>query len=148
MLLFSSKKLVTFFPPSAEIHQRKRNNERRYTMEEAVQMAVVFGSILLAVKFLTEFFLRRRLIDKGLVDEKVKYLFADVGMTHLLSNIKWGMLLIAIGLALFWKQFSPYRVEDETIFGLMFLFGGIGFLVYYFVAKSYIEKRRREGGQG
>lgn len=113
-------------------------------MEETLQMTVVFGSIVLTVKLLIEFFLRRRLIDKGLVDEKVKYLFADVGMTHLLGNIKWGLLLIAVGLALFWKEFSPYRVEDTTIFGLMFLFGGIGFLVYYFVAKAHIEKRRKE----
>jgi len=117
-------------------------------MQEAVEMAVVFGSIIIIVKFLTEYFLRRRLIDKGLVDEKVKYLFADAGMTHLLSNIKWGLILVAIGLALFWKQISPYRVEDETILGLMFLLGGIGFLVYYFIAKNHIEKRRREGGNG
>ena len=116
-------------------------------MEDAIQMAIVFGSFILIAKFLTEYFLRRRLIDKGLVDEKVKYLFADAGMTHLLNNIKWGLLLIAIGLALFWKQFSPYRVEDVTIWGLMFLFGGIGFLIYYFVAKAHIEKKRRESGQ-
>ncbi len=116
-------------------------------MEEAVQMSVVFGSIIMVVKFLTEYALRKKLIEKGLVDEKVKYLFADAGMTHLLSNIKWGLILVAIGLALFWKQISPYRVEDETIWGLMFLLGGIGFLVYYFIAKSHIEKRRRESGQ-
>ena len=114
-------------------------------MHEVLQMSVVFGSIVLVVKFLTEYFTRRRLIDKGLVDEKVKYLFADAGMTHLLSNIKWGIILIAIGLALFWKELSPYRVEDETIWGLMFLLGGIGFLVYYFIAKSHIEKRRQDG---
>jgi len=117
-------------------------------MHEVLQMSVVFGSIVLVVKFLTEYFTRRRLIDKGLVDEKVKYLFADAGMTHLLSNIKWGIILIAIGLALFWKELSPYRVEDETIWGLMFLLGGIGFLAYYFIAKNQIEKRRRENING
>ncbi len=116
-------------------------------MQDAVQMAIVFGSFVLIAKFLTEYALRKRLIDKGLVDEKVKYLFADAGLTHLLSNIKWGLILVAIGAALFWKQISPYYIEDTTVFGLMFILGGIGFLVYYFVAKSHIEKRRRDGGQ-
>ena len=117
-------------------------------MEEAVQMSVVFGSIVLIVKFLTEYFTRRRLIDKGLVDEKVKYLFADAGLTHLLGNIKWGLILVAIGVALFWKQISPYYIEDTTVFGLMFILGGIGFLVYYFIAKSHIEKRRKDNLNG
>ena len=117
-------------------------------MEEALQMSVVFGSIIIVVKFLTDYFTRRRLIDKGLVDEKVKYLFADAGMNHLLNNIKWGLILVAIGVALFWKQISPYYVEDTTVFGLMFILGGIGFLVYYFIAKSHIEKRRKDNMGG
>ena len=117
-------------------------------MEEALQMSVVFGSIIIVVKFLTDYFTRRRLIDKGLVDEKVKYLFADAGMNHLLNNIKWGLILVAIGVALFWKQISPYYIEDTTVFGLMFILGGIGFLVYYFIAKSHIEKRRKDNMGG
>jgi len=116
-------------------------------MEEAVQMAVAFGSFVLMVKFITEYALRKKLIEKGLVDEKVKYLFADAGLTHLLSNIKWGLILVAIGVALFWKQISPYYIEDTTVFGLMFILGGIGFLVYYFIAKSHIEKHRKNSGQ-
>jgi len=116
-------------------------------MEEAVQMAVVFGSFVLIAKYITEYALRKRLIDKGLVDEKVKYLFADAGVTHLLSNIKWGMILVAVGVALFWRQFSPYDIEDSTVFGLMFILGGLGFLVYYFIAKAQLEKHRRDSGQ-
>ncbi len=117
-------------------------------MQEAIQMSVVFGSIVLIVKFLTEYALRKKLIEKGLVDEKVKYLFADAGVTHLLSNIRWGLIMVAIGVALFWKQVSPYYIEDTTVFGLMFLLAGIGFLVYYFIAKSHIEKRRKDNMNG
>ena len=112
---------------------------------DVLEMLVVFTSFVLIAKIITDYATRKRLIDKGLVDEKVKYLFSDVGATHLLSNIRWGLILVAIGAALFWKQVSPYRVEDETVFGLMFVLGGIGFLVYYFIAKSHLDKRRRDG---
>lgn len=116
-------------------------------MQDAIQMAVVFGSFVLITKYITEYALRKRLIDKGLVDEKVKYLFADAGITQLLSNIKWGFLLVAVGIALLWREFTNYDIEDSTVFGLMFILGGIGFLVYYFIAKSFLEKHRKNGQQ-
>jgi hypothetical protein len=116
-------------------------------MDEVFQMLIVFGAIVLSIKYIIEYALRKRLIDKGLVDEKVKYLFADSGVTQLLSNIKWGFLLVAIGIALLWREFADFDVEDSTVFGVMFLLMGIGFLVYYFIAKSYVEKRKRESGQ-
>jgi hypothetical protein len=115
-------------------------------MEDAIQMAVVFGSFVLIARFITQYAIRKKLIEKGLVDEKVKYLFSEAGPTYLLSNVKWGIVLVAVGVGLFWRQFAPYHVEDSSIFGLIFILAGIGFLVYYFIAKSHMDKRNRDSG--
>jgi len=93
-----------------------------------------FAMVALIVKFVIDHKTRRLLIEKGMVDEKVKYLFKNG--TQLLSSMKWGMVLIGIGLALLISQIFRYSISEEAGIGLMFLFAGIGFIIYYFMAKS------------
>ena len=80
---------------------------------------------------------RRLLIEKGMVDEKLKYLFTEPSQS--LSSIKWGMVLIGIGLALFIGQIFRYDLTDQATMGLMFLFAGLGFVIYYFMAKNKMK---------
>ena len=46
------------------------------------------------------------------------------------------MVLIGIGLALLIKQLAPVYLDDETILGLIFVFAGLSFFIYYFLAKA------------
>jgi hypothetical protein len=52
-----------------------------------------------------------------------------------LSNVKWGMVLIGIGLALLLGQLFPYDITEAMTIGFMFLFAGLAFLIYYFIQK-------------
>jgi len=81
---------------------------------------------------------RRLLIEKGMVDEKVKFLYGEHDRS--LSSIKWGMVLIGIGLALLIGQIYRYDLSDEATIGLMFLFAGLGFIIYYFLAKKKMSE--------
>lgn len=109
-------------------------------MSVVLEMAIVFSSIVLVIKIITDAMTRHKLINKGLVDEKVKFLFSRDSKTLHLSNIKWGMVLVGIGLALFIKQFMPFYSKDESVFGLMLIFAGVAFLVYYFLARKQLNK--------
>ncbi len=111
-------------------------------MQEAIQMLVVFGAFVLMTKIITDTMTRHRIINKGLVDENVKYLFQNYGRKCTHSNIKWGMVLVAIGIAVLVRQIAPYSVTDEMMVGLMFLLAGIAFLIYYAVAKNMDEPSR------
>ena len=80
---------------------------------------------------------RQALIDKGLNAEDVKDLFKTLPNQNISNEAgmaKWGIILIAIGLAiLMGTQFT-----DEVMLGLIFLFPGIGLLFYYyFIAKKF-----------
>jgi uncharacterized membrane protein len=111
-------------------------------MQDAIQMLVVFGAFAIITKIITDTMTRHRIINKGLVDENVKYLFQNYGRRCSHSNIKWGMVLIGIGIAVLVRQLAPYSVSDEMMVGLMFLFAGIAFLIYYPIAKKQDEPTR------
>ena len=98
---------------------------------------IIFSAAAFVIKVVSDNRIRRRLIESGQLDEKVKFLTLNSGRRPAdpLSSVKWGMVMIGIGLALLIGQLFPYDVTEEMTFGLMFLFAGIAFLIYYNIQK-------------
>jgi len=114
-------------------------------MEEFVPMvvvAIIFGSLVMVIKILSDNRIRKNLIESGQVDEKAKYLYlkSEKQAPDPLSTVKWGMVMIGIGAALligqFIDQFIQYGDAEGITIGLMFLFAGIAFLLYYKMKKN------------
>ena len=101
---------------------------------EAIIPVAVFGAFVWIIKIICDYKTRMKLIDKGLVDEKVKFLYQDGAQSRALSNLKWGIVLIGIGVAAMISYWFPRNFSEEGTIGLMFLFAVIVFLTYYFVA--------------
>lgn len=99
---------------------------------------IIFLSIVFVIKVISDNRIRTRLIESGKIDEKLQFLYMNPGRkdSSPLSSLKWGLVLVALGLALFVGQFLPYEMEGEGTIGTMFLFSGIAFLIYYFVSKN------------
>jgi len=109
-------------------------------MEDLVPMvvvAVIFGTLVLIIKIISDNRIRASLIESGQVDEKAKFLYlrGDRRPADPLSSVKWGMVLVGVGLALiigqFVNQFMYFGDVEGLTFGLMCLFAGIAFLIYY-----------------
>lgn len=113
-------------------------------LEEIMIPAIIFLAIIAIVKISTDTSTRHKLIDKGMVDEKVKFLFAKQSQLQRLSSLKWGMVLVSIGLALLISYIWPDLFTDGGTIGLMLLFAGIAFLIYYGVAQKYLESNQEE----
>ena len=109
-------------------------------MTDALQMAVAFGSIVMIIKIITDNVIRKRLIDKGMVDDKVKFLYNGSPKAKALTNLKWGIVLVGIGLAALIGHLFPDHVDEGATIGLMFIFAGVGFLVYYIVLARTVDK--------
>ena len=110
-------------------------------MEAFLIVSVIFLSVVTVVKILADNRTRSQLIQKGEVNENLTTLFKSYGTYGRLgSNLKWGMVLIGIGLALVIKQIAPVYLDDETVLGLIFLFAGLSFFIYYFIAKTRSNK--------
>lgn len=100
----------------------------------------VFGGIAIIIKIIADTLTRHRLIAKGMVDEKVKHLFIRDAQLQRLSSLKWGMVLIGIGVALVISQLAEDYITNESVFGLMFIFAGAAFLIYYSIARKHLDR--------
>jgi uncharacterized membrane protein len=100
---------------------------------------VVFGGFAVIIKIIADTMTRHRLIAKGMVDEKVKHLFVKDAQLQRLSSLKWGMVLIGIGVALVIGQLAEDYINDESVLGLMFIFAGVAFLIYYGIARKHLN---------
>ena len=108
---------------------------------EFFEMLVVFSSIVLIVKTVADYKTKNNLIKNGLVDEKIKFLFANAQASSSLASVKWGLVFIGIGTALFAREWID--ITDEGMFGIMFLFAGISFILFHLLAKSEAEKNNK-----
>ncbi|MBN2088591.1 hypothetical protein JW964_03215 [candidate division KSB1 bacterium] len=113
-------------------------------MEDIIIPIGIFMVLAYIVKILSDNRLRRLLIDKGQVNESVKYLFMDREYKNVPSSLKWGMVLIGIGVAILIGQLVPRHMMEEVTFGGMFLLAGLGLVLYYFIANKLIEKSKND----
>jgi uncharacterized membrane protein YbaN (DUF454 family) len=106
-----------------------------------VLIPITFFIIVAAiVKITSDDKTKRLLIEKGLVNEQLKYLYGSSANGQVPSSLKWGMVLTAIGLAIFVGQLAPYGDRKEITMGGMFLFGGLAFIAHYFIAAKMAQK--------
>jgi hypothetical protein len=111
---------------------------------EMLPLIVFFGVVAYVVKIILDNSTKKKLIDKGMVDENVKYLYLDKPKSQTLSALKWGMVAIGIGIAIFIGQMVKYDLREEVTIGCMFVFGGLALVIYYPIANRMLEKHKQE----
>ncbi len=111
---------------------------------EMLPLIVFFVVVAYVIKIILENATRKKLIDKGMVDENVKYLYMDKPTSQTLSALKWGMVAIGIGLAIFIGQMVQYDLREEVTIGCMFIFGGLALVIYYPIANRMLQKHKQE----
>lgn len=111
-------------------------------MESEMMVVLTVGigcfSFLAFIKILSDNRVRNRLIDKGPLDENVKFLYADRTEYRGPSALKWGMVLIAVGLAFLLGQLVP-DYQGEITIGCMFVFAGLALLLYYVIGGRMLK---------
>ena len=101
-----------------------------------ITIFIVIGWI---IKTVSDNKVRRTAIEKGEIDEKLSSVFSRENH-RADSSMKWGMVLIAVGIALLIGGFYSYDVADEAKIGIMFLFAGGALLLYHFFKGSKNSK--------
>jgi len=87
---------------------------------------------------------RMAIIEKSNSIDEVKLLFEPKKQSEpsIYRNVKWGILFISLGLAIVAGVFLEPYFSRGIIFGLVFLFPGIGLLVYYYIFKDPEQLKR------
>ena len=113
---------------------------------------ILFIIIGWVIKVLSDNSVKRMLIAQDKLDDNAKFLFLDRFDRYVPNSLKWGMVFVALGLAIFLGKVITslpmarmgFRDEEVIIFSLMFIFGGIALIIYYGIAVKVIKKQENE----
>ncbi|HNP95081.1 MAG TPA: hypothetical protein PKJ63_05615 [Cyclobacteriaceae bacterium] len=98
------------------------------------------GSVYFFTKALTEYILKKKMIEKGYVNEDTQAIFKRHADENKYSALKWGLIILFGGLALIIMEFIPTSPESPLPYGLLAFSVSLGFLIYYFMVKKESEK--------
>ena len=97
----------------------------------------VFGSTILFVSVLTNYFLKRKLIDKGMVNDDAANLFKRV--TNKQNSLKWGLIILFAGIGLIIIDALGLDGDEAMPYGVEAVCISIGFLLYYVIARKEMK---------
>jgi hypothetical protein len=92
---------------------------------------------------------RTKLMDMGLTPQEARDYFREIEKKpkNPLGTLKWGILFTMIGIGLFIGiLLDEAGFKDELTGVMMLLFGGLGFIIYYFVASTKLKKDAAASG--
>jgi hypothetical protein len=110
----------------------------RNNMEELIPIVAIistFGGGILFTKVLTDYFLKRKVIDKGVSGEEADQILHASG-SNKYSGLKWGLITLAAGIGLIIINYVPYDGDTPFPYGVLAICISLGFLTYYFMVKD------------
>lgn len=101
----------------------------------------VIGSVGAAVyyftKTMTDYILRKKMIDKGFVNDTTQAIFKNQStLDERYSALKWGLIVFSAGLALIVISLIDIYPNSPLPYGLFAVFVSGGFLAYYFIVQK------------
>lgn len=106
-------------------------------LEPLVILGTIGASIILFTRTITEYILKRKMIEKGLVDEGSQSIFKkDVSIDNKYASLKWGLIIFFAGGSLVLMEYLSYDRNSTLPYGLFALAVSLGFLIYYFIVKN------------
>jgi hypothetical protein len=96
-----------------------------------------FGTTLyFFTKVLTDYVLKKKMIEKGYVTEETQSVFKEYKATNKYSALKWGLIIFSAGIALIIIDATGVDAESTLPYGIFAVCLSIGFMVYYYMVKK------------
>lgn len=112
-------------------------------LREVLMPLAIFGGLggaaFFFTKALTDYILKKKMIEKGYVNEDAQAIFKRHADENKFSALKWGLIILFGGLALIILEFIPTSPESPLPYGLLAFFISLGFLIYYFLVKKEMK---------
>jgi hypothetical protein len=94
------------------------------------------GTVYVFVKTMTDYILKKKMIDKGFVNDDTQAIFKQHASENKYASLKWGLIALFGGLSLIIMEYVDVRPESPLPYGLFAVFVSAGFLLYYFLVKK------------
>lgn len=93
-----------------------------------------FGaSIYFFTKVLTDYILKKKMIEKGYVTEETQALFKTYKADNRYGALKWGLLFLSGGISLIIIDLVKVEPNSPMPYGIFTVGLSLGFLIYYFL---------------
>jgi hypothetical protein len=119
---------------------KSTNKPMDENLREVLMPIAILGSFGAAVYFftkaITDYILKKRMIDKGFVNEDTQAIFKSYANTNKYASLKWGLIVLFGGLGLMIIDFVPASHESPLPYGIFTVCVSLGFLIYYFIVRK------------
>ncbi|MEQ8925304.1 MAG: DUF6249 domain-containing protein [Fulvivirga sp.] len=111
---------------------------------EVLMPIAVLGSMSVGAVFftktLTDYFLRKKMVEKGYVNPENDVLLKKHSNANKLSSLKWGLLILSAGIGLVIIDGVSFKDESTLPFGIFAISVSLGFLVYFVLARRMSDE--------
>jgi len=115
-----------------------------HNLKELLLPIAILGTlgtaITLFTKTLTDYILKKKMVEKGFVNNEAQAIFKQHSHENKFSSLKWGLIIFFAGVSLVIMEYIPTSPESPLPYGLFAIAVSLGFLIYYFMVKSDREK--------
>lgn len=100
-----------------------------------------FGTaIVLFARTITDYILKKKMIEKGYVNDDTQAIFKRHSQDNKYASLKWGLIIFFAGLSLIIMEYVNYDERSPLPYGLFAVSVSLGFLIYYFLIKKELDK--------
>jgi hypothetical protein len=128
-------------------HGEINNDDMDHNLQEVLLPITVLGtlgaSIIIFTRVFTDYILRKKMIDKGFVNDDSQAIFKTYTSNEQLNKygpLKWGLVAFFGGLSLILLEYIDFGPESPLPYGLFTLFVSFGFLLYYLIIRKDLQK--------
>ena len=105
-----------------------------------VILGTIGTSIVVFTRTISDYILKKKMIDKGYVNEDTQAIFKKNTDENKYSSLKWGLIIFFAGLSLILMEYIQYDTRSPLPYGLFAVFVSLGFLIYYLLIKKELNK--------
>lgn len=101
-------------------------------------LGTIGTSVYFLAKVFTDYVLKKKMIERGYVNEDTQAVFRD-GQTSKYSSLKWGLLFFCGGLSLIIMNSLGVDPESPLPYGIFVVGLSAGFLTYYAIVRKELK---------
>ncbi|MDB5136865.1 MAG: hypothetical protein JWP37_3468 [Mucilaginibacter sp.] len=103
-------------------------------------MGITLAIVIIIISILNHR-VKMRMIKEGHVDENSIKILSQQSAGFKLDTLKWGIILLFGGIGLILLEYVRYGYDSPLPFGIETVSLALGFLVYYFIARSTVKEQ-------
>ena len=103
-------------------------------------LGTIGTTMVLFTRTIADYILKKKMIEKGYVNEDTQAIFKRNTDENKYSSLKWGLIILFAGLSLVIMEYIQYDTRSPLPYGLFAVFVSLGFLIYYFMVKKELGK--------